>query len=220
MGSVCACTATAYYNFNGNVLDSSGNGHNITATNVTSAAGKLGTAYSFNGTTSLMEITGSLALTDNRTFCAWINPSTWSGEGRPVFVGGASGAGDFLAIESSAPAGSCSGTSAYGMYIDHWGSACLETTEVATPGAWSFVCYAANGAGSTEFFLNGASMSDAVGLYTYNLDTVTIGSSTIGGTTTLTAFLGVIDEVSIWNRTLTATEVSALYTGTAVCALQ
>jgi len=220
VAGVCACTATAYYPFNGNTLDYTGNAHTITATNVTSVAGKLGTAFSFNGTTSLMTIAGSLALTDNRTFCAWINPTGWTGLGRPVFVGGVSGAGDFLSIESTNPGGACAATSPNGMFLDHWGASCGTTTEVAPSNTWSFVCYAANGAASTEFFVNGTSTADAIGLFTYNLDTVTVGSNTIGGTTNATAFLGVIDEVSLWNRTLTLAEMNQLYTGTPVCALQ
>ena len=65
---------------------------------------------------------------------------------------------------------------------------------------------------SLRFYLNGVTSATLnKSLYDYNINTFDIGGNSIGGTTTKTSFNGLIDEVSIYNRALTDTEVKAIY---------
>lgn len=65
------CGLVAYYNFNGgNLNDSSGNNNNITFSNATPATdrfGRAGNAYSFDGSTSYMQVANSTSLNMNNS---------------------------------------------------------------------------------------------------------------------------------------------------------
>lgn len=212
---VCVCALgglLAYYPLDADLLDHSGNGHAATASGVTATTGKLGGAYELNGVASVMRASGSVALSGARTYCAWVEPSMTTGLGQPVFVGGTAGAGDLLAIQSSTPGGTCTAASADRLFLDHWGTACGAAQSTKAPaGAWSFVCFAYDGSTSTMHFANGATESVSVPAYSYDLQTVTIGSNTIGGSTVQAAFKGAIDEVSIWSRALPVADMNRLY---------
>lgn len=53
--------------------------------------------------------------------------------------------------------------------------------------------------------------------YDYDFSTLTIGSSTIGGTTTQALFTGAIDEVTIWDHALAPDEIVALWNDGHAC---
>jgi hypothetical protein len=220
-GGACTCALdglVAYYPLDADLLDHSGNGHTTTASGVTPTAGKLGGAYAFDGVASVMHVGGSFALSGARTYCAWVSPITTTGLGQPVFVGGASGAGDLLAIQSSTPGGSCTAALADHLFLDHWGTACGAATMTTAPaGAFRFVCFAYDGSSTSTHFADGATESVSVKHYAYDVDTVTIGSNTIGGTTVQAAFKGAIDEVTIWSRALPASDMTFLYAGGKGC---
>ncbi len=208
----------AYYPLDVDLLDHSGNAHGLTASGVAPTVGKLGGAYRWDGVASVARVGGSLALAGARTYCAWVQPVTAVGLGQPVFVGGASGAGDMFAIQSSTPSGTCTGALADHLFLDHWGTACgAAKTTNAPAGSWSFVCFAYDGASTSTHYANGAAEPVSVSNYTYDLDTVTIGSNTIGGTTAQAAFKGAIDEVTIWGRALSTAEMNVLYASGAGC---
>jgi hypothetical protein len=73
----------AYYPFNGNANDESGNGNNGTINNTifnTDRKGSTNKAYSFNGQSSFISIPSSITLNSPNstiTFCAWININEW-----------------------------------------------------------------------------------------------------------------------------------------------
>jgi hypothetical protein len=208
----------AYYSFEGDTLDHSGNGNNISGSSVVFTSGKLGQGITL-GSGGSLSVSSSTQLSGARTLCAWINAASSSGLGLPVFVGGTSGQGDFFGVRSSGGASSACGN-ANQMYQDHWSSPCLSGPAVAN-GAWQFVCWTWDGGPLLGFYGSGSSMmSPSAGLYSYSLGSMTIGSSTIGGTTTVAAFVGTLDEASVWNRALTKTELDLLYNGGSGCLLR
>ena len=98
------------------------------------------------------------------------------------------------------------------LFLDHWGTACGAASTVTAPaGSWSFVCYVFDGAGQTTHYSDGVAETVSVTNYDYDIDTISIGSSTIGGTTTQAAFKGIIDEVTVWSRALPMAEMDELY---------
>ena len=70
-------TNTAYYKLNNNANDSSGNGYNGTASNVTYAAGKFDDAAVFNGTSSYID-TNATFTPDLMSFSVWVKPTNSS----------------------------------------------------------------------------------------------------------------------------------------------
>jgi hypothetical protein len=213
----CGLTGlVAYFPLDGDTRDRSGQGHDAMADGLTVVPGAFDVGYAFDGTRSSMRLTGSGRLTGARTLCAWLKPTSTSGLGQPVFVGGVRVQGDFFSVQSSTPntpGGSCMAAVREGEpFVDHWGTACfLGGAMVAPNDTWSLVCYAFDGARTQRFFLNGL-IEDTQGTnYDYPFSTLTIGSSSIGGTTTQAAFRGVIDEVTIWDRALDPAELRALW---------
>src|SRR5689334_3954187 len=69
----------AYYPFNGNANDASGNGNNPIFNNATLTKdyyGNLNSAYHFNGVDNYMEIPNNASLNPtNISICAWIKPT-------------------------------------------------------------------------------------------------------------------------------------------------
>ncbi len=204
----------ARYTFASGFDDSSGNGLPATGTNVVAVPGVPtlpGNAYQFDGSTSSIAITGSYALKGARTMCAWVNPNSTAGQ--PLFVGGVSGTGDFIGIGASGLP--CATTANDLLYLDHWGGGvCTTSAGVSVPAhQWDFVCLAWDGLTTVTLYSNGSNAAASQSLYDYDLDTVTIGSSKIGGTSTVKSFDGSIADVEIWTKALTVAQMNELYNG-------
>jgi hypothetical protein len=213
----------AHYTFDTDTTDSSGNGHDIVATDVTPTTGILGGAYLLDGFSSLMQVTGGTdSLNGDRTLCAWVHPQSVTGFAQPVFVGGEVGTGDFFSLTSSTPSAAntgCMGSTEGEPFLDHAG--CVDGTPlIAANGVWSLVCYVfrvGNYGDYESFFVNGGSAGTYGENYSYPVSTLTIGSSTLGGTSTRWAFRGAIDDVTIWRRALSLAELGSLWNGGLGC---
>jgi hypothetical protein len=224
----CAFDAlVAYYPFDLDVLDHSGNGHTIMARSVTPVEGKIGGAYAFDGQASSMSPTGAFLVSGPRTFCAWIRPAAHTGIAQPIFVGGVVRGADFYSVQSSLiavpPGGQvdvCTApSSANHLLIDDWNTPCAPASQLrAPPDAWTFVCFAFDGVSRTTIFANGVSEVVNAPAYGYPLSQLSFGSNPVGGTTTGHTFTGAIDEVSLWSRALDAREMNALYADGSGCA--
>lgn len=207
-----------YYPFEGDTTDHSGKGNNgiATAVDVSYGAGKVGQAVTIKAAGQGIAVTGGTVLTGGKTLCAWVNPATGtSGAGLPVFTGG----NNFYDLETASgpTAGSCSVTAST-LFMDN--GTCSTTTLAATPGAWSFVCFA-YGVGSTTFFANGATQVVTGNQYDpYILDQIFVGSNRLGGSTTAKLFSGQIDEVSVWSAALSKVDMTVLYDGANGCRLR
>jgi hypothetical protein len=66
----------AHWPLNGNTNDISGNGYNGTPTNITYVAGKIGQAASFNGTTSVVDLSSFTTPNSDFTVSAWVKITT------------------------------------------------------------------------------------------------------------------------------------------------
>ena len=207
----------AYYTFDGVLTDLSGNGHTASGTSLASTAGKIGTAYQFNGSSSIVSLTGATgSFSGARSFCAWVDPTSGSST-LPVIQAGYTfttfADGDMFSLNGSTAGTGLCGEAASVPFIDHWAAGCYIGGAADPANAWSYVCWTWDGQSSVTTYVNGAAKAVAGGLYSYPASTINIGANTIGGSTTSAFYSGSIDEVGIWTCALSSSEVSTLYAG-------
>ncbi len=182
--------------------DASGNSNTGTLANATwTTSGKYGKALSFNGTSSIVNIAdaASLRLTTAMTLEAWVNPSAAGNVWRTVVMKEV--AGDL----------------AYSLYANEdvnvpAAYVRIGTTSPRAGGAsvvplntWTHLA-ATYGAGSLRLYVNGTLVSTTAvtGSIASSTKPARIGGNTIWGE----YFAGLIDEVRIYNRALSAAEIA------------
>ena len=197
----------AYYPFNGNANDESGNSNNGTIFGATLCADRFGqtnAAFNFDGLSSYIGF-GSIPLnqTDNWSISAWINPATIDQYSEVVCLGfddGNSGDGFEFGISQDH----------YNPGNELWsvlGSVTWIDSGYAFPLAnvWYHIVMLRRD-GVTQFYVDGVE--------TPNSDPstpLTPSAFTIGSATGARFFNGAIDDVRIYNRALSDAEVQQLY---------
>lgn len=213
----------AYYNFEGmsglvgeTVVDQSGNGHNgvcrqdqntLKAPTIVAGPNGLGEALSFDGN-FYVQIPNApdFNLTSNITVAAWVSVDAFTQDWQTMFCRGdwswrlhRNGSSDYAAFHMSG-------------LVNGWG-ANGGTTDIAVPKRWvHLVGTYQNGIGAVLYINGAVEATGAVsGLISTNgNDPVTIGAWINGGVLSR-QWQGQIDEVRLYNRALTAADVSQLY---------
>ncbi|MBT6649761.1 MAG: LamG domain-containing protein, partial [Flavobacteriales bacterium] len=203
-----SCIAT--YRFENDETDLSGN-FNGTGTAIQYAAGRYGQSASFNGTSSKVDITATASTPidfSQRTFTisAWINGSGFTTDDRTIIskYNGSNNTGssfffDVRDSDQKLRVTEVNGTSALGFQS---GGSISENT-------WTHVVYVRTST-TCEFFINGSSSGGSQSRTT---------ALNAGGTTDISIgerqankrFIGKIDQVRIFNKALSASEVTTLY---------
>lgn len=190
----------ASYNLNNNVNDI-GNTYNGVNSNVTfTASGKFGAAAVFNGSSSYISIPqGSLPVgASARTVSMWINTTqTTLAE---LYGYGVDGNNLYYAVNINAAAGKI-GTAFYAN--DH------NFTASVIDGAWHHIVSVYNG-NTVEMYVDGQSVGNATA---GAVNTSAAGSPKIGKYN----YTGSIDQVRIFNDSLTSDEVTQLYNNEIAC---
>jgi hypothetical protein len=193
----------AAYGFNSGsgvqVTDASGQGNTGTISSATwTTAGKFGAALSFNGTSSWVTIAdaASLDLTSGMTIEAWVNPAAGTGWRTVVLKEGSNTLAYSLysANNASRPA----------AYVHTTGDVGLNGTAAVPLNTWTHLALTYDGS-ALRIFVNGAQVNSRA---LAGSATVTSGALRIGGNSVWGEyFKGLIDEVRIYNRALTAGEI-------------
>jgi hypothetical protein len=187
----------AAYNFNeGNgttVNDASGNRNNGTISGATwTSSGKYGYALSFNGSNSRVTVpdSASLHLTTGMTLEAWVYPTATSSQWRDVIEKG----NDNYYLFPTPPAAGGS-----------WAEPPLFGTSIPA-NVWSHLASTYDGA-RLRLYINGAQVASksVMGSISVTTDALTFGSDPFYGQ----YFSGKIDDIRIYNRSLTAAEIQA-----------
>jgi hypothetical protein len=196
-------------------LDSSGQGNNGTLVNMVQktspVSGKIGQALQFNGTNQYVT-TGTTGLptgSNARSVFAWIYVSGSTGNEQDVFSYGNAGTNGQASNFGVQAAG-------LKLFFSSWGASgfTFNSNLAVTTGAWHFVGYTFTGSGTVTLYLDGAfSQSSVSGFNTVipaPSDASVIGSGP-NGQEGARYFNGRIDDVRVYNRALSASEVQTLY---------
>ncbi|MEO8616839.1 MAG: LamG-like jellyroll fold domain-containing protein [Luteolibacter sp.] len=206
--SVTPADLRALYAFEGNALDTSGNGYNGTATSVTYPTGVVGSqAAQFNGASSRVVIPPSV--TGDFTVALWVKTTDSAGSSGDQWWSGKGLVDGEISI-----AGADWGTSIVGgKFVLGVGSASADTTVASSAsvndGTWHHVAATRNTTtGAMSVYVDGVLSGSGTG---------PTGSRTgptqlsIGSLQTGSNYLnGTIDEVRMYARILTSTEINNL----------
>jgi hypothetical protein len=190
----------------GTVLyDSVGGDNNLTlSAGTVNEVGKINRGISFTNLTSQKATATIPSTVTALTMCAWVNPSDTNEVGIFLGYGNGTSTGNFLTRNSNNNSGSAG-----------WGLSGLKPAVAWEPlsivhklnlSNWQYICLSKTGTAS-HIFYNGVD-STASG---NSLDATGITAFSLGSTGSIKAFTGVIDEVALWYRELSATDINYLY---------
>jgi hypothetical protein len=216
----------AYYPFNGNANDESGNGNNGTvlggATLTTDRFGNPNSAYHFDGVSGIIEVPDApiLNVQNSITLAAWVYPEVNSGVALPIVVKYRSRTGEdaylLYAWTSGAPTGP-----RFRVDVAPYGGA---NGDIVSPyllptNTWSFAVGTYDSStGNVNLYVDGVLVASGPtfglpGPINVSSRPLCIGGVLEGvtGTDIFYAFKGKIDDVRVYNRALTSGEISQLY---------
>lgn len=194
----------AYYQFQNNSNDVSGNGNDGTDSNVTYGAGVIGQAAVLNGTTSRIAVgTGLAHASGDMTLSAWIKSNS-------------------LADYQFIMAKTTDGTNAnlqWGFYIEvtlgrlsFWnGNVEVHSSAVITIGSFMHVVFVIQSGVLTGYVNGVAGITTPSITYGAGGSTLPVHIGTRDSSDNVQTVNGSLDELGLWDRALTSTEVLELY---------
>ncbi|MBO73934.1 MAG: hypothetical protein CMD33_01525, partial [Flavobacteriales bacterium] len=213
----------AWYPFNGNANDESGNGNDGVATSVESAADRFGVSdaafyFSGSGCTPRVDIDmNTTSITEGISISIWINRQGNGCIGPRIFearpsVGGDQGLGEMMMAwdnNYSKPQQWSHNTSeasatAYDVYMP------ADSVQDVPNSTWALFVYTNDGA-VARFYQNGiqiSSMSNPSNSTIFLPSDIALGRMNHPA---WDAFNGLLDDVGFWNRALSPCEITALY---------
>ncbi len=198
-----------------NANDSISGNAPIAINNITYTGGEVGGAFNFDGSSSLITMAASAALNvTNATIDAWIYPTNSQYE--PIVEYGGAGQLSTFAFWNNGQQLSPTPGCLYG-YTRPSGLMAYTSGGVVPQNTWSHVAFTLDARnGVALLFYNGVQVASgqmAGPVTTANFAPVNIGYRDINSSDTYKGyrFAGLLDEVSIYNRTLSASEIKAIY---------
>jgi len=209
----CQNGLIAYWDFNGDAVDSSGNGNDGTVNGAILTSGVLGQAYEFDGADDYVNFTSSLppGSATKLTVSKWFKLDNYHNNYRGIwgkYISDSSRIGEEVYKDGSLYFVMGNGANGYSysppgtISLDQW--------------YHTIIVYDGDGASNDDkvkVYVNGVNQSlihDNIpsSLFSSSLD-FKVGDSSVTGIHA--PFDGIVDEVSIWDRALNPTEISQLY---------
>ena len=218
----------AYYPFNGNANDESDNSNDGTvngATLVSDRFGNVNKAYSFDGTDDYIEISDSInnRMTENFTFSVWFisdvsqglqhilgKNGTYNAENYGIAINNYTSTNQYgISMHFENPSDYDYGLYMTGYYETHPEHTHADTTLVEA--MWNHAAFAKSN-DTFQFFINGT----LIATVTWDFDEAVGSLNLFVGTASgmyfgESYFDGTIDDIRIYNRALTESEIDALY---------
>lgn len=209
----------AYWAFNENGVDSSGNGHTAVLNNVTPTTDRFGKpkgAYYFNGTTSYASVADKEALRLNNTdftLNAWVKLDTYnSSHGSMIIAKRSSGANSGWQTSISGYLSTPLGVSSYGpggVSVNAWGTKSVSLND------WHMITTVyTKASGTLSIYIDGILDNTTNGILTPNAAITAplyIGKDPATNTY---QFRGSLDDIAIYGKTLSSTEIQQYYNTT------
>jgi len=204
-----------------------GNANDLTGANngileggaVATAAGMVGDAFGFDGTNAYVEVPNSAALNPtNFTVEAWVLFSSLDSAGS----GGSPAGYQYIVFKQNTLSGNFEGldlckarTTTGDVFRFVVSSASGQTAEISSPtlistGVWYHVA-AVRGTNFLQLYLNGQLVSQTNVTFSQNYGTLPLYFGTSGQSYWDHKFAGMLDEVTLDDRPLAASEISAIY---------
>ncbi len=195
----------AYYPFSGNANDASGNGYNGTVNGAALTADRFGnanSAYSFNGTNNYISLSNTSALnftSGGFSLAAWVN---FTADNNDVMIIAKHipyyGNGYFLGVGHTGYP-----SNVFNFFVDS--DIRLKTAETYNDGKWHFVAGVYDG--TTQYlYVDGVLKGSQQRTYS-NTNNIDI---TIGGLVGNSYFNGLIDDVRIYSRAISDSEIQTI----------
>lgn len=206
---VPASGLVAWWGFTGSAIDYSGNSNDLTVTGATLIADRNGTAnaaYSFNGTSAFLtksSLSYNFAQAGTYSISFWMK-KTGNSEG-VAMMSGSNTSGNFIWLLQCDATKTIFGTNKQGESWTWANGPNYSTT------AWEHFVAVYNNQ-TMQLYKNGTLVSTSTNTYTGSTSAAMpfyIGRAIGGG-----YIAASIDDVGIWSRVLTATEISQLYNST------
>jgi len=199
----------AWWKFNGNANTSVGtvNGVVTGATLTTGQNGLASGAYAFNGTASqYISYNSTFGIgTGNFTFSAWVNPAVASDTGQFLKIGASAANGIGIGMGSSSF--ESAGSNLIVLYENVRWITNLSTT-IST--GWHHIVVTFDSSSVPTAYYDGTLKGSSPGAGAIAPTTTSVTSGQSGSTPTTRAFNGAIDDMRLYNRALSALEVSQL----------
>ncbi len=194
----------AYYPFNGNANDISGNNNNGVITSVTSSADRFGianTAYTFSGGNIAVPMTTELAMTGDRTFSCWFKAN-----------GSQTGGRIYENTYLNSGIGLYNGNKLDAWHCSNGQSRNVVNITFGTLSEWHHLVYVADATNSLgKVYIDGA-LSGTMSATSSSCPSSWLGAyMRFGLGASGEVFNGSLDDIGIWNRSLTETEIRQLY---------
>ncbi len=208
-----ATTTTAYFPFNGNANDESGNGHNGTvygATLTEDRFGNLQSAYYFDGS-SYIDV-GWVGALQSFSVVFWVQPEVYENHRNVFGLGGLTSKSDRFRAEFHEDWLGDKFTAFFGVGHgpDNYETVSVQDESYLPVGEWSFVAMTHNyQTDENQLYINGELIGTVEQQVLVPNPTLTIG---VGYSTDPERyFKGKIDDFTIYDDLLTKNEIQALY---------
>ncbi|MDP7011585.1 MAG: PQQ-binding-like beta-propeller repeat protein, partial [Verrucomicrobiota bacterium] len=203
----------AYYPFNGNANDESGNGHHGTATNgaalTSDRLGITNRAYDLDGSNDYI-LANKLPDSQSLTFSGWFKHDTIGPSNHHLMWDGDASGGKDLTIKITATGA---------VRFDSKDNDSLETSAVVTANNWyHLVCIADAQANIKAIYIDGQLIKENTNwtgtVNVGNHSDLALGIARDGGPILAQPLKGLFDDIRIYNRALSATEIATLHGST------
>ncbi len=196
----------SWWRAEGNANDSADSNNGVLQGGTAFAPGKVGQAFSFDGTSAFVQVADAptLRFTTAMTIEAWIYPHRSGGQYREIVSKWEGGSNQRSYTCNINPDGrfNC------GISIDGINATGAPSTNTIPTNAWTHVAAVFDGS-SLAVYVNGQFNNSVAQTHSIFPGTapLIIGSTLVSGS----YFDGLIDEPTVYNRALTATEIAAIY---------
>ena len=198
----------SWWSGDNNALDIIGT-NNGTLNGATYAPGKVGQALSFDGSDDYVSISDAdFRSNAPRTMALWVNTTD---AGAPTTYGNLKGAffGRGNSVDQHLHLGVADGKQTIEWY--YGGHHSIQGTSNIADGNWHYLVFVSDGAGTVSLYVDSVLENSGSFFHTSGSTATRFGSEYQGGGNYSYFFNGRMDEVAFFNRSLTTTEITAIY---------